>query len=215
MPPSYLSVCISEDAESDRRSNNVLHTRKNKSAQIRSYFGDPCLWGDGRGFIFLPTVNPEKEKAAVGFKCQRYFAKPHSVIAAFFCPCCWKVCSPEQSWNDLLTLLTCTNKELHRKQLPNRGFHYISIPSIFHNHTKSTFTRSAFQLPPALLTQCITFPRHLTPSLRWHFTFLSFPTIPPPLLFPILMSFDFLCPLVLHSSLLFILPSILVLSGGL
>lgn len=60
-------------------------------------------------------------------------------------------------------------------------------------------------------------PSHtLTPSLHLHFTFLPFlisPSFLPSL--PLPMSFSFLCPLVLHSSLLFIPSSILMLSRGL
>lgn len=58
--------------------------------------------------------------------------------------------------------------------------------------------------------------RRLTPSLRLQFTFPSLLIIPTSFLaLPLPVSFDFLCPLVLHSLLLFILPSTLVLSGGL
>lgn len=56
--------------------------------------------------------------------------------------------------------------------------------SVFHSHTKSTFTPSTFQQPPTLLIQflasfCSSNLRPFPPSLRLHITFLPFLWTPP------------------------------------
>lgn len=116
------------------------------------------------------------------------------------------------SWNRIKSFKESGNKW----RISFLSFKYSSI---FHSHTKFTYTSSTFRLPPTLLIQPLTSfcSSNLTPfapSLHLHFPPLS----PHSLLFlsrPLPSSFDFLCPLVLHSLLLFILSSILVLSGGL
>lgn len=80
---------------------------------------------------------------------------------------------------------------------PNRPSH-LPLPSF---HPLYLYSSSLLFLSPSRTSYTI-------PSFTLHFLLLSHFSLPP-------MSFDFLCPLVLYSSLLFIPSSILVLSGGL